>query len=351
MKDAMNDAVPTPQNQNSPVPSARPWRNPWLYVALAAIALATWQWIETRNRLVETQQEVARRLAESAAIGKEDRGALKQAQEQVAALQTKVGVLEAKQEEFQGQTQALQNLYQDLAKSRDEATLLEVEQAVTLAAQQLQLAGNVQAAVLALQAADAKLARLDRPQFIPLRKTLARDLDRLRALPFVDIPGMSLKLENLLFSIDRLPLAMDVRPRPAAKPAAGKETAPEAPWWQRAGAELWQEIKGLVRIQRFDRAEPVLLPPDQIFFLRENLRLRLLNARLALLSRDAWTFRNELKATEDWLERHFDTHDKTVQSDLATLRQLAAAEINIELPNLNDSLSALRSFKAGREKK
>lgn len=352
MNDAMTDATPPTAPSSIQSAAAQPWRNPWLYVALAVAALVAWQWIETRIRLLETQQEVARRLADNDNAGKEERGALKQAQEQAAAMQAKIGALEAKQAEFQGQTQALQNLYQDLARSRDEATLLEVEQAVTLAAQQLQLAGNVQAAVLALQTADAKLARLDRPQFIPLRKTLARDLDRLRALPFVDLPGMSLKIENIIVGIDKLPLAVDERPHPADKPRAGKTKAePELPWWQRAGTEFWQEVKGLVRIQRFDRAEPVLLAPGQDFFLRENLKLRLLNARLALLARDAWTFRNELKATQDWLERHFDGHDKAVQAAQASLKQLAAAEINIELPNLNDSLSALRSFKIAKDKK
>lgn len=355
----MNDAMTDPDSPTeiiaAPVRApASPacWRNPWLFLALAAFALAGWQWIETRIRLADTQQEVARRLADNDAAGKEERGLVRQAQEQVAALQAKVGALEAKQAEFQGQTLELQNLYQDLARSRDDAILLEVEQAVTLAAQQLQLAGNVQAAVLALQTADGKLARLDRPQFIPLRKTLARDLDRLRALPFVDLPGMSLKLEGAIVAVDKLPLAMDQRPRAAEKAVAGKPVAaPEATWWRRAGEDFWHEVKGLVRIQRFDRAEPVLLPPDQAFFLRENLKLRLLNARLALLARDAWTFRNELKTAQDWLGRYFDGQDKAVQATGASLRQLGTAEINIELPNLNDSLTALRSFKSSREKK
>lgn len=351
MNDAMTDATPPTLPQPSR-PAAPPWRNPWLYVALAVLALVAWQWIETRVRLLETQQEVAKRLADSANASKEDRGALKQAQEQVAALQAKVGALEAKQEEFQGQTEALQNLYQDLSRSRDEATLLEVEQAVTLAAQQLQLAGNVQAAVLALQTADAKLARLDRPQFIALRKTLARDLDRLRALPFVDLPGMSLKLENVIVAIDKLPLAADERPRPAEKPRTGKTQAePVVPWWQKIGSELWQEVRGLVRIQRFDRAEPILLAPGQDFFLRENLKLRLLNARLALLSRDAWTFRNEIRMAQEWLDRHFDGRDKAMQAAQANLKQLAATEINIELPNLNESLAALRGFKMPKDRK
>lgn len=332
-------------------PVSPAWRSPWLFLALAAFGLAGWQWIETRARLADTQQEVARRLAESEAALRDERNLLKQAQDQVAALQGKVGALEARQEEFQGQTQDLQNLYQDLSRSRDDAALLEVEQALTLAAQQLQLAGNVQAAVLALQAADAKLARLDRPQFVPVRKALAKDLDRLRALPFVDVSGMSVKLEGAIVAIDKLPLAMEGRPESSAKAAAKPVPAQDLPWWRRTAEEFWDEVKGLVRIQRFDRSEAVLLPPDQSFFLRENLKLRLLNARLALFARDAWTFRNDLRVAQEWLGRYFDTRDKSVQAVIATLRQLSGAEINIELPNLNDSLNALRTAKAGREKK
>jgi uroporphyrin-3 C-methyltransferase len=326
------------------------WRNPWLIVALLALALAGWQWLETRTRLSETQAELARRLSEGAAANQESRNAARQAQEQVVSLQAKVAAVEAKLGEFQGQTAALQKLYQDLAMSRDDATLLEIEQAVTLAAQQLQLSGNVQVAVLALQTADAKLARLDRPQFIAVRKALGRDLDRLRALPFVDVAGISLKLENIVASVDAMPLAMDERPRPAAKPKP-VAAAPELPWWQRVSSDFWEEIKSLVRIQRFDRAEPVLLAPGQSFFLRDNLKLRLLNARLALLSHDQWTFRNDLKTARDWLERHFDSRDKAVQGALTTVRQLSTADINIELPNLNESLSAVRSFKTGKERK
>ncbi len=347
------DAAPSPASEPSPRPPSA-WRSPWLYVAIATFALAAWQWGETRSKLADTQQEVARRLNEAASAGKEDRGALRLAQEQTAALQAKVGALEARQAEFQGQSAALQNLYQELSRSRDEATLLEVEQAVNLAAQQLQLTGNVATAVLALQSAEARLARLDRPQFIPLRKALGHDLERLRALPLVDLAGISLKIENIVLSIDKLPLAVDERPAPAenTRQAGSSQPSPAAPpWWQRAGEELWRELRSLVRIQRFDRDEPVLLAPGQTFFLRENLKLRLLNARLALLSRDAWTFRNEIKVALDWLGRHFDPQEKSVQNAQNSLKQLAASEINIELPNLNESLAALRPLKPAKDKK
>lgn len=339
----MNEAA---SSSPSPNPRSSSLRNPWLFVAVAAIGLAGWQWLDTRNRFADIQQEVAKRLADAGEAGRDDRLALKAATEDVATLQAKTAALEARMAEFQSQTSALQGIYQDVARAREEGILLEVEQAVILAAQQLQLAGNVPTAILALQAADAKLARLDRPQFLPLRKGLAKDLDRLRALSVADVPGMSLKLESALQAIDKLPLAMNQRPPAeravAADPAAGQ------PWWRRAGDSLWQEIKGLVRIQRFDRDEPVLLAPGQAFLLRENLKLRLLSARLALLSRDQATFRGELKAAQEGLGRHFDGQDKAVQGTQATLKQLAASELNIDVPNLNDSLAALRSARNGK---
>ena len=340
--------TPPPMNA-APAPVRRHGRQgPWLAVALVALALAGWQWFETRQKLNDLQQEVSRKLTEFDTGNKEERGAQKQTREQLEALQAKLGAVEGRFSEFQAQTEALKALNQDIARGREEATLLEVEQAITLAGQQLQLAGNVPVAVLALQTADNRLARLDRPAYLPLRKAVAKDIERLNALPFVDMPGISLRLEQLILGVDKLPLT--AYGRPVEKSESQKTTAPQ-PWWQRTGGEIWQELKGLVRIQRFDRDDPALLAPGQGYFLRENLKLRLLNARLALFSRDQWTYRNELKVSQEWLGKHFDANDKAVVAAQATLRQMTATEINVELPNLNDTQAALRNLRQGKEKR
>lgn len=347
-------AAPPPLLPPPAAPVPRPaWQSPWLALAVVIGGLLAWQVVETRLRLAETQQEVARRLAESAQADQENRALATQARDQLAALQGKIGTLESRLAEAQGQQAALETLYQELARSRDDSALFEIEQGITLAAQQLQLAGNTQAAVLALQTADARLAGASRPQFIPLRKAIGRDLERLRALPLVDLPGMSVRLEGALAAIDTLPLAVDVRPAPAA-PAREEAGAPrydELETWRRMARDFWQEVRTLVRIQRFDRDEPPLLAPGQSFFLRENLKLRLLNARLALLSRDQRTFRSELKAADQWLARHFDTRDAAVQAARDTLSELGVRAIDIELPTLNESLSAIKQFSAGRDKR
>jgi len=345
----------TPDNTTPPLPPApqKPPRpasrlGPWFFVALAALALAGWQWFETRQRLADIEQETSRRLAEADAGSQEDRGALKQMREQIDGLQGKLGAADARLSEFQAQSDALQALYQDLARGRDESGVLEAEQAITLAAQQLQLAGNVPAAIAALRAAEARLARVDRPQLLPLRKALAADLERLAALPVVDLAAANARLEQILLTVDKLPLAMDVRPQESREKPA--EAAP-SPWWKRTGDEVWQELKGLVRIQRFDREEAVLLAPGQSFFLRENLKLRLLHARLALLARDQVAFRGELKAALEMLGRLFDGRDKAVQAAQATLRQLLATEVVIAVPSLNETQTAMRVLRNGKEKK
>ena len=331
------------------------WRNPWLIVALLALALAGWQWEETRLRLAETQQELARRLSENDVVVNESRMLARQAQEQSAALQAKLRELENRLAESRGQQALLENLYQNLARGRDEWMLAEIEQGVTLAAQQLQLAGNVQSAMLALQAADSRLAGDARPQYLGLRKVLGRDLDRLKALPQVDLPGMNLRLENLVAAVITLPLAVDARPSEGAHGApdvvAPAVSVVSLAFWQQLVSVFWQEVRGLIRIQRFDRDEPALLAPGQAFFLRENLRLRLMSARLALLTHDQWTFRREIGQVAQWVERYFDPGDKSVQLALQSLRQLSAAELNIELPHLNESLSAIKRFKLGKDAK
>lgn len=331
------------------------WRNPWLAVALLALGLTGWQWLETRQLLAGTQQELARRLAQSDTANAESRLLAKQAQEQAAAAFGRLGALEARLAESRSQQVLLETLYQDLARSRDEWILAEVEQGVTLAAQQLQLAGNVQGAVLALQLADARLA--GNPRFLALRKALTRDLNRLRVVPQPDVAGISLRLENVLGAIDTLPLAVDAPPRAAESAAQDDQTLADSAsplttlFWQRLATDVWKDLRGLIRIQRFDRDEPVLLAPGQSFFLRENLKLRLLNARLAVLARDQATFRAELQRAQAWIERYFAADDPSRRAAHHSLRQLALTEIAIELPTLNESLAAIKTFKLGKERK
>src|SRR3954470_18411718 len=206
-----------------------------LAAVLLACALATVFWLDARQRITATREEAATRLRDIENDAREARSVARQSQEAVREAQVKIGQLEARLAESQSQQLALEALYQDLSRNRDEWQLAEIEQVLAIASQQLQLAGNVRAALLALQLAEGRLARTDRPQFIPIRRALARDIERLKATPAVDLPAMTVRLDALIAAVDSLPLAFDERAeRVPAKDAPGAQSGALA----RLGAEV-----------------------------------------------------------------------------------------------------------------
>jgi uroporphyrin-3 C-methyltransferase/uroporphyrinogen III methyltransferase/synthase len=110
--------------------------------------------------------------------------------------------------------------------------------------------------------------------------------------------------------------------------------------------EMWTELRQLVRIREVQTPEAILLSPGQAYFVRENLKLRLLNARLALLSRNEFAFRNDLASAQDTIAKYFDTRAKQVQTTQALLKQVQGSNLSIQLPTLAESLNAVRNYKA-----
>jgi uroporphyrin-3 C-methyltransferase len=317
-----------------------------LLLALAAVALAGWQWFEWHRSIGVLEREVAKRLSEVDVLSRDTRMLAAQSRENLSDVSARLGQLEARIFETQNQRLALESLYRDLSRSRDEWTLAEVEQVLLIANQQLQLAGNVKAALIALETADARLARMDRPQLTALRRVIGQDMERLKAAPYVDVVGMALRLDNVLNQVDTLALAMDHRP---ARPnPEGESTG--AGFWQQIWREAKQDLRDLIRIQNVDKPEAPLLSPDQAFFLRENLKLRLLGARLALLAHDDASFKVDLKAASGWLTRYYDGSDKTVAAAQSALIQLIKADIGMQMPDISASLDAARNLKLVRER-
>jgi uroporphyrin-3 C-methyltransferase len=322
-------------------------RRAFAAVALVLLALGAFAWLDARRDSGALREEAARRLAAAelaVAQGREREtrlaGDLREAQAKLALLETRLA-------ESQSQQASLEALYRDLAPSRDDLALNEVEQILLIANQQLALAGNVQAALGALQLADAKLARIDRPALGPLRRTLTRDVDRLKAVPFVDVPGMTAKLDHAIALVDTLPLARDERlPPPKPEPPL-----PGEPAWRRALADVWSELRSLIRLETSERPAAPLIAPGEAYFLRENLRLRLLAARIALLARQETTFKSDIRAAREWLRQYFDTRVKGVQQLVDSLGQMLTTPVSDDLPDLAASLEAVRLAKAAEERR
>ncbi|MFM0134725.1 fused uroporphyrinogen-III synthase HemD/membrane protein HemX [Caballeronia grimmiae] len=328
----------------------------WFVVAIVAIAAGAGGY--ALNRKVDRkEQQLTQRVAQADAQNADLRAKAEQAANATGALNTQIIQLQGKLNDAEAHSQALQQQYQDLASNRDDWTLAEVEQILSSASQQLQLTGNVQLALFALESADTRLAATTGPQVVSIRKAIAQDMDKLKAAPTTDLTGLAIKLDTAIEQIDGLPLAGEApieRARAqAATPADSASIAAatgEPRWkvlWRQITTGIGQQLASLVSVRRIDNADAMLTSPDQGYFVRENVKLRLLSARLSLLSRSEPTLKSDLQAADASLARYFDPSSKKVQAVRELVKQVEQASLAVAVPNLNASLAAVHQFKRG----
>jgi uroporphyrin-3 C-methyltransferase len=348
MSDPTPAALPVPAPV-APKAAGDPGARAIAIVALVAVVGVGWLAWSAREAVSSMQSTAGERLAELGAASTQARTSLAQSQAALKDAQSRIAELEARVADTQEQRVALEEMYRELSRSADDRVLSEVEQMLVLASQQLQLAGNVRGALAALQAADQRLARADKLAATPLRRAITQDMERLKAVPQVDTVGIAVKLDGLIAQSDTLPLL--VAESPPLRVATRARYADEQGAISRAARDFWEEMKGLVRIRDLESNDVPLLAPAQTYFLRENLKLRLLSARVALLARDEASFREDLKATQGWIGKFFDTRAKPTGAALATLKQISESPVAIAAPDINASLAAVRTARAAREKR
>lgn len=340
--------------------------------SLAGVGLA-WQGLSRQQAL---EQELVRRQELVQAEASEARAASRQSQDLTRDTAAKVALLDARLAEVALQRGQLEELIQSMSRSRDENVIGDIEASIRVALQQAAVTGSVEPLVATLKQADERLLRYKQPRMEGVRRAVTRDLDRVKAISVVDVSTLTIKLDEVVRLLDELPLlavaerggeppASGVKPKPSStgtKPAGGTpEAAPSqedgllAVWWWRAKARLsemaglvWGETRTLVRVTRIDHPEAVLLAPEQAFFLRENLKLRLLNARLALLSRQFDTAQADLRDSQDVLNHYFDARSRKVSSAIDLVRQVAGQARQVNVPRPDDTLAALAAAAAGR---
>ena len=367
-------ATPTAATPEAPASSEAPstgrswWWPRWpddkearLKLVLGGLAaLLALQWWNARSDISDLKRDVAQRLQSGENLNSQTKLIADRVDDQLRVLQGKVSVLEARQSDSQNQQAALEQLYRDLAKNRDDWALAEIEQVLSTASQQLQLAGNVRSALVALQSADARLSRVDRPQFIAIRRAIAQDIEKLKSLPSVDLTGVAVRLDSLVAQVDAMPLLSDEKPgiiAPSPKTKLSNRQKIESnsafDWrvemqerWTAWSSELWSDLKQLMRIRTVTAPEALLLTPEQAFFARENVKLRLLNARVALLSRNDAAFRSDLAEADRALQRYFDLRDPHTRAGRELIRQIRESVLNIEMPTLSHSLAAVRQSRS-----
>lgn len=343
---ALNAASPVADAQPVPATPTTPPR--WLVMILAALSLLAllvsgllWQ------KLSSIQEQLARQSADTAAQSVEARAIARQAQELAREAAARVAVFDARLSEVALQRTQLEELMQSLSRSRDENMVVDIESAIRLAQQQAQLTGSVEPLLAALKSADQRVVRAAQPRLTPLQRAIARDIDRIKSAAVSDTPGLLVKLDELVHLADELVLANAVLPMNAA--AVKRAILDAKPnWWQRGLQVVLDEANALLRVSRIEQPEAALLSPEQSFFLRENFKLKLLNARLGLLARQLESSRADLAAASMSLNKYFDPASRKTQVAASLLQQVQAQMKTLQLPRVDETLAALTTAAAGR---
>jgi uncharacterized protein HemX len=355
----------------APAPVSHQGGNSWLKLAIfIVVGLAFVMSLLGWQRSERVGKNAARKLQETETRAATLASQLQTTNDNMRELQGRFAVLEGRLTETAGQQAQLERMYRSISQAGLDGVLSDIEHALSIASQQLLVGGNVSGALLVLQDAEARLKSTDGASLSSLRRLLLRDIDRLKALPSTDVVSVLLRLDNVLQAVDTLPLLASFSPGalPAAPGVArgtakegeatgrtpGSAASPVSSWsWLgesslRTLESLRSELQSLVRVNRVDMPEAVLLAPEQSYFVRENLRLQLLNARAALLARQDSVFRGDIERSQKWITAYFDTRQISVSNAATQLRQLQSSRVSVELPSLAETLSAVRALRTGR---
>lgn len=332
--DTPQDSRQDARNMRLPQPTA-PAFTPTLalIVALVAVAGCVWLAFDAARSQAKLRQQMTEYLARGDRINAESRALADRADGVVRGLDNRMEAIEQRLTEWQNQQAAMEALYRNLARTRDEWVLGEIEQMLLTADQQLQLAGNIHGAVNALQAADQILQRQQRPSMIPLRRALASDIDALRSRPQRDVVGSVARVDALIAAVDEWPLRHQFRlpapPEASDTPASGL-------------AALWADLRSLIRIQYSGDRDLAAVSPEGGVLLRENVRLRLTSARYAMIRGDEAQVSRELGLSGEWVQRYFNDRAPPVRAALQQIGQLRPGTAPVEPPQIGASLEALR---------
>lgn len=331
----------------------------WLVYAVSAIAvvaltvtLLMWQ------RLGTIQEQLARQSADTGSQSLEAKGLSRQASDLARETAARVAVIDARLSEVALQRTQLDDLIQSLSRSRDENLVVDIESAIRLAQQQAQMTGSSEPLVAALKTADLRVQRAAQPRLSALARAINRDLARVQSSALADTPGLLVKLDELVRVVDELPLANAVgarsnTPLESSQPMVSAQSAPAivestAPWWRVWAGQIKSEARNLLRVNRIENPEAAVLSPEQSFFVRENVKLKLLNARLGLLSRHLEASRADLLAASTTLQRYFALGNPKVKIAAAQMQQLQSQMRMLDIPRVDETLGALTTAAAGR---
>ena len=210
------------------------------------------------------------------------------------------------------------------------------------ALRKLVLDNDVDTAVSLLKLADETLAKVNNSQSAAIRSAINQDLKQLLSVAGVDQNAVMQKLSQLANTVDELPV-LDVNFGDDQN--ATKLSDSLSDWAENAEKSATSFLNHFIRISPkhgADRKE--LLAPNQDIYLRENIRLRLQLAIMAVPRQQNELYKQSLEAVASWIRSYFDTNAEVTQSFLKSVDELSELSIYVDVPSQLQSLSMLDKY-------
>ena len=253
--------------------------------------------------------------------------------------------------------QLAQRIHNMQTVNRSDWVLAEAEYLLRLANQRLLMDKGIGGSLPLLKAADAILHDIDDMDLFAVRKALANDIAALKLTSAVDRNGLYLELSALTSQIMALPdfpskYEIVDQATPAADAALKQidasllSTEANLTLWQRVQKSFWSaaEIVGrYIRIRHHEQPILPLMSPPVSDYVRQNLRLKLEQAQLALLQENQLVYQHSLQAAQALLQQYFSSQTKA-ELLIDELDGLANKNIVVKLPDISGSLAALKNY-------
>ena len=346
----MNTVSSNSSDAKSPDAKSRSrWLNRLVFlILLLVVALIAVLWLRVDRIGKEAVQRADTLAARTQALESQS----KLLQDAARELTTRSTALESRLTEAAGQQAQLEKMYSNRSNDEVDSLLADIEQSVAIANQQLLVSGQVTSALLLLQEADRSAVRSKNPSLLVVHRLLSRDVERLKALPAIDTLQLASRLDAVSISVDQMPLTSDINMQVAGagiskqiitsqKKSEAAEPSPLTDRWM-------SELQQLFRVRKIEQADGLLISPEQAFFVRQNFKLTLSAARVALVSRNDSLFKSDINNAQRNLRLYFDPRHPKVMASQASLEQLANTKIAVELPSLSETLVAVRSARSQR---
>lgn len=348
-KNAPSNPTPTPSSPAAPTIVEVPAKSSGkgmafgaLVLSLLALGASGFLFVQGQNTLKNMDMAWQYKINQAGLEDSNNQNLLQNSLQKQSELAQTLREMNQQLSDGQNRLDTLDRRYGELTKSRLGWLLEEVNYALNMAAQQLSLSGNVPVAINILEGIERRLAAFDRPELVQLKKAVSEDLSKLKASPYLDVTGVSLKLDRLQTGVSGLPMLLDTLAKPQA-PSNVAAVKADASWWQ----NIWQTVKTnlseLVAVRKLESSDAILMSPEQAYFVKENIRLRLLDARLALLQRQVEVYRYDLENVSASIKQYFDVNAVTTQAWLKELDELRAMPFeNVSIDSLSGSLEAIK---------